>query len=124
MKNSVFTCEVYTNGELRLSMPFNFGGDYQPETKTEVVGTIVAKFLHYMELNKRYKLGYVSSKDSVDFRFTMNGQNVGTLEFTRMLGIDFRFRFNKTIEEKLEQFIADAIDFAQIDEIKEAKYIK
>jgi hypothetical protein len=124
MQNSIFNCEVYTNGELRLKLDFNFGGDYSPETKKEVVGTIVQKFLKYMEMYNRYKKNKaVTSRDCIDFRFTMNGQHIGTSEISAKFGIDFRFRFNKTIEEKLEYFIADAIDFAQVDEITEAKHI-
>lgn len=124
MKNSTFTAQVFANNELRLSLPFNFGGDYKPETKSEVVGTIVSKFLKFMELNRRYKSGLLTSKDKIDFRFTNHvGEIIGTTELTSMLGIDFKFRFNKTIEAKLEQFIYDAIDFAEIDEITEAQSI-
>jgi len=125
MQNSIFSCEVYTNAELRLKLDFNFGGNYSPETKSEVVGTIVQKFLKYMEVYNRYRKNKaVTSRDSIDFRFTMNGQSIGTAYISAKFGIEFRFRFNKTIEEKLEYFIADAIDFAQIDEISEAKHVK
>jgi hypothetical protein len=121
MKNSNFNAKVLVNGEARLSIDFDFGGNYSPETKKEIVGTINAKFLKFMELNKRYKSGIISSKDKIDFQFTHNGKIYSTTEIGVQTNV--HFRFNKTIEQKIELFLSDAFDFGQIDEITEAKHI-
>lgn len=121
MQNS-FSTQVLVNGEVRLNIQFNFGGDYAPENKSEIVGTIVSKFLKFMELNKRYKSNIISSRDKIDFVFGHNGKTYSTTEIGVQTNV--HFRFSKTIEQKLELFISDAYDFGQIDEIVEAKYVK
>jgi hypothetical protein len=120
MKNS-FNAKVLVNGEVRLNIGFDFGGDYSPETKSEVIGTISAKFLKFMELNKRYKSNILSSKDKIDFVFEHKGKVFSTSEIGVQTNV--HFRFNKTIEQKIELFLSDAYDFGQIDEITEAKHI-
>jgi hypothetical protein len=121
MKTSNFNAKVLVNGEARLSMDFDFGGNYTPETKKEIIGTISAKFFKFMELQKRYKSNIISSKDKIDFEFTQNGKIYSTTEIGVQTNV--HFRFNKTIEQKIELFLSDAFDFGQIDEITEAKFI-
>lgn len=121
MKNSTFNAKVLVNNEVRLSMGFDFGGDYSPENKSEIIGTIRAKFLKFMELNKRYKSGIISSKDKIDFVFEHKGKIYSTTEIGVQTNV--HFRFNKTIEQKIELFLSDAYDFGQFDEITDAKHI-
>jgi hypothetical protein len=120
MKNS-FSTKVLVNGETRLNIDFNFGGDYSPENKSEIIGTIRAKFVKFMELNKRYKSGIISSKDKIDFVFEHKGKIYSTTEIGVQTNV--HFRFNKTIEQKIELFLSDAYDFGQFDEITDAKHI-
>lgn len=120
MKNSI-NAKVLVNGEVRLNIQFNFGGEYAPENKSEIVGTIVSKFLKFMELNRRYKSNIITSRDKIDFAFSHNGRVYSTTEIGVQTNV--HFRFSKTIEQKLELFIADAYDFGQVDEITEAKHI-
>lgn len=119
--NNTFAAKVLVNNEVRLSIDFDFGGDYAPENKSEIVGTIRAKFIRFMELNKRYKSNIISSKDRIDFQFSYGGKIYSTTEIGVQTNV--HFRFSKTIEQKIEQFIADAFDFGQIDLIEDAKYI-
>lgn len=119
--NFRFSAKVLVNNEVRLSIDFDFGGDYTPETKSEIVGTIRAKFMRFMVLNKRYKSNIISSKDRIDFQFLYGNKLYSTTEIGVQTNV--HFRFNKTIEQKIEQFIADAYDFGQVDLIEDAEHI-
>jgi hypothetical protein len=130
MKNSNFSVQIFANSELRMQLPFNFGGDYTPETKSEVIGTISRKFMRFMQMNKKWQVRNegktqpkILSSDALTIVFTFNGQTINTDALTSLFGAKFCFRMNKTIEKKFEHFLNDAIDLCMIDEIVDAQYI-
>ena len=128
MKN--FSVSILTNGEALMQLDFNFGGNYEPESKSEIIGTISKKFFRFMEMNKRWKIrtdnGFkskISSSDALDIVINHNSEQISTEKLTALFGAKFCFRFNKTIEAKFEHFLSDAFDLCSIDEITEANHI-